>query len=89
MLIGSWFKRYIIVVPTQEHPFLPVQNMPVEWIVYKPTMIETMVTLASLILVLIIVTLLSKLFPVIPIWEMTEEREKEMKQSVEQAKIKS
>ncbi len=89
MLIGSWLKRYIIVVPTQEHPFLPVQNMPVEWIVYKPTMIETMVTLASLILVLIIVTLLSKLFPVIPIWEMTEEREKEMKQSVEQAKIKS
>lgn len=73
VLAGSWFKRYIIVVPGQAHPNLPIQNVPVEWVVYKPTLIETAVTVASLVLVLIIITILAKLFPVVPIWEMAEE----------------
>lgn len=73
VFIASWFKRYIIVVPPQEHPFLPIQNVPVEWIIYKPTLIEIAVTSASMILVLMIITILSKLFPVIPIWEIAEE----------------
>ena len=73
VLVGSWFKRFIIVVPPQGHPNLPIQNVPVEWVVYKPTLIETAVTVASIVLVLIIITVLSKLFPVIPIWEMAEE----------------
>lgn len=72
VLAGAWLKRYIIVVPTQEHPLLPAQNYPHEWMVYTPTLIETAITLASIILVLMIITILSKLFPVIPIWEMAE-----------------
>ena len=63
------------MVPPQAHPNLPVQNVPVEWMVYSPTLIETAVTVASIVLVLIIITILSKLFPVIPIWEMAEEKE--------------
>jgi Ni/Fe-hydrogenase subunit HybB-like protein/mono/diheme cytochrome c family protein len=70
---GAWLKRYIIVVPTQEHPFLPVQNYPGEWMVYKPTLIEMGVTAAAFLLVLVIITTLSKLFPVIPIVEHFEE----------------
>ncbi|HUX96057.1 MAG TPA: NrfD/PsrC family molybdoenzyme membrane anchor subunit [Bacteroidales bacterium] len=73
VFIAAWFKRYIIVVPPQEHPYLPIQNVPVEWMIYKPTVTETAVTLASMILVLMIITILSKLFPVIPIWEIAEE----------------
>lgn len=80
VLIGSWLKRYIIVVPTQEHPFLPIQHVPGEWFVYKPTIIEMSITLGSFILVLMIITVLSKTFPVIPIWEMAEEKEKEHKE---------
>ncbi len=79
VIIGSWLKRYIIVVPTQEHPFLPIQHVPGEWFVYKPTLIETAITMGSIILVLIIISVLSKIFPVIPIWEMAEEREKELR----------
>jgi molybdopterin-containing oxidoreductase family membrane subunit len=86
MLVASWFKRYIIVVPPQAHPYLPVQNVPVEWIVYKPTLIESLVTLASILLVLIIVTILSKLFPVVPIWEMAEE---EADEELREAKLKN
>lgn len=78
ILLGSWFKRYIIVVPTQEHPFLPIQHVPGEWMVYKPTIIETCVTMGSFVLVLMIITILSKAFPVIPIWEMAEEKENEL-----------
>jgi Ni/Fe-hydrogenase subunit HybB-like protein len=67
IFVASWLKRYLIVVPPQGNPYLPIQYVPQEWIVYKPTLIESTITLASFILVLIIITLLSKLFPVIPI----------------------
>ena len=73
VLIAAWFKRYIIVIPPQAHPYLPVQNVPEKWHVYTPTLIELSVTIAAFTLVMIIITLLSKLFPVIPIWEMAEE----------------
>ena len=70
MLAGAWLKRYLIVVPVQAHPFLPVQFVPEKFMVYTPTITETAITIGSLLLVLIIVTLLSKLFPVVPVWEM-------------------
>jgi Ni/Fe-hydrogenase subunit HybB-like protein len=73
MLAAAWLKRYIIVVPPQAHPFLPVQHLPLNWFVYKPTLIESAVTIASFLLVLIIITILSKLFPVLPIWELAED----------------
>ncbi len=72
VLCASWLKRLIIVIPPQAHPNLPIQNVPPEWIVYRPTLIKSAVTLASILIVLIIITVLSKLFPVIPIWEMAE-----------------
>jgi molybdopterin-containing oxidoreductase family membrane subunit len=75
VLAGAWLKRYLIVVPSQEHPFLPAQNYPGEWIIYKPTLIEIGVTVAAFLLVLIIITTLSKLFPVIPIAEHLEAEE--------------
>lgn len=75
VILGAWFKRYIIVVPTQEHPHLPIQNVPEIFKVYAPTLPETLITLGSLILVLIIITMLSKFFPVIPIYETLEAHE--------------
>lgn len=73
VLLGSWFKRYLIVVPTMAHPHLPKQWVPAEWIFYKPTWPEIAITFSTIILVLFIITILSKLFPVVPIWEMAEE----------------
>ncbi len=70
---GSWLKRFIIVVPVQEHPFLPKQNVPMEWMVYTPTLIEVAVTVASMIMVLMIITILAKTFPVLPIVEIAAE----------------
>lgn len=72
VLVGSWFKRYIIVVPTMEHPFLPIQNVPLHFKVYTPTLTEVGVTIAPMLMVLLIVTLLSKVIPIIPIQETIE-----------------
>lgn len=69
VLIGSWLKRYIIVIPVQEHPFLPIQHVPENFMAYTPTLIEILISIAPIILVLMIVSVLSKLFPIVPVWE--------------------
>ncbi|MDP4240756.1 MAG: NrfD/PsrC family molybdoenzyme membrane anchor subunit [Bacteroidota bacterium] len=73
VLVGAWFKRYIIVVPTQEHPYLPIQNVPLNFKVYTPTLVEILITVAPFILVLMIITILSKVIPIISIHETVEE----------------
>ena len=73
MLVASWFKRFLIVVPTQENTFLPRQFVPDAWMFYQPTIIESAITIGTILLVIIIITVLVKLFPVISIWEMAEE----------------
>lgn len=77
VFLASWTKRYIIVVPTMEHPYLPKMFVPEKWMVYTPTLAEVFITLGTFVLVLLIITGLAKFFPVIPIWEMAEEAEKE------------
>ena len=77
VLIGSWFKRYLIVVPTMQNPFLPIQNVPHNFMVYSPTVIEMAVTAGSLIMVVMIISTLAKLFPVIPVHETIEEMSNE------------
>ena len=74
ILAGAWFKRYIIVVPTMAHPYLPMQHVPENFRVYTPTLTEIAITLFSFILVLIIITLISKFFPVIPLVEAAKEK---------------
>jgi len=74
VLVAAWFKRYLIVVPTQENPFLPKQFVPESWMVYHPTVVESAITMGTILLAVIIITILFKLFPVIPIWEVAEEQ---------------
>ncbi len=75
VIVGAWIKRYLIVVPVQKHPYLPIQNVPENFSHYVPTVPEIAITAASFILFLMIVTFLSKLFPVIPVWEMKKQLE--------------
>jgi len=73
VLLAAWLKRYIIVIPTLEHPFLPVQNVPENFKQYAPTSHEVMIMLFSVFAAIFIISLLAKLFPVIAIWETAEE----------------
>jgi molybdopterin-containing oxidoreductase family membrane subunit len=74
VLVSAWFKRYLIVIPTMEHPFLPVQNVPEKFQHYDPTSIEIMIMLFSFFASILIISVLAKLFPVITIWEYAEEK---------------
>ncbi len=86
VLIAAWFKRYLIVIPTLEHPFLPVQNVPEYYMHYAPTSIEVMITLFSFTASLLIITILARLFPVITIWEYAEEKGIDKKYLLEKPK---
>ncbi|HAN78853.1 MAG TPA: polysulfide reductase [Bacteroidales bacterium] len=74
VLVGSWFKRLLIVVPTMLHPHLPIQNVPESFHVYVPTGLEIVLTLFPMVGVLLVITILAKLFPVIPIWEYAHDK---------------
>jgi len=76
VVVGAWFKRFLIVVPTLLHPFIPIQGVPESWHHYKPTWEEWAITSASLAGALLVITILVRLFPVISIWEMAEEKQK-------------
>ncbi len=73
VIIGAFFKRYIITIPTLLHPHLPIQNVPEEFSTYWPTPIEWSITMMAVAGALLIITILAKLFPVIPIWETAYE----------------
>lgn len=75
VIIGAWFKRFLIVVPTLHHPFIPMDRVPESWQHYSPTFREWWITAATLAGALLIVTLLARLFPAIPVMETIEETE--------------
>ncbi len=72
-VLGAWAKRYIIVVPTQLHPHLPIQNVPEAFHVYTPTGPEIAITIGTIGMAITIITILAKVFPVVPIWETAKE----------------
>ena len=76
VVVGAWFKRYLIVTPTLLHPFLPMHDVPKAYRHYYPSWEEWAITLGSLAGALLIITLLARIFPIIPIQEtITEDHE--------------
>ncbi len=74
IVIGAWFKRVIIIVPTLIHAYLPIQNVPESFHHYSPTGAEITITLGIVAAAVLIVSILVKIFPVIPMWEVAEEK---------------
>lgn len=75
VVIGSWFKRYLIVTPTMLHPFLPMRDVPASYKHYFPSWEEWAIAMGSLAGMLLLITLFARIFPIIPIRETIEERE--------------
>ena len=69
VILGAWFKRFLIVIPSLQHPYLPIQGVDESYLHYNPTWEEWAITLASFASLLLIITVLIKLFPVIPVQE--------------------
>jgi len=67
IVLGAWFKRFLIVIPSLQHPYLPIQGVEESYLHYIPTWEEWAITMSSFAWFLLIITVLIKLFPVIPI----------------------
>ncbi|MBI2972632.1 MAG: polysulfide reductase NrfD [Armatimonadetes bacterium] len=71
--VGAWLKRFVIIVPTLQNPFLPIQRAPTGWAIYWPTWVEWSITAAAFAGFVLIYILFSKVFPIVSIWETREE----------------
>jgi molybdopterin-containing oxidoreductase family membrane subunit len=77
IVIGAWFKRYLIVTPTLLHPMLPMQDVPASYHHYFPSWEEWAIAIGSLSGALLVITFFARIYPIIPIQEtITEQHEK-------------
>lgn len=72
VVLGAWLKRYLIVIPSLQHPYLPIQDVEESYLSYVPTWEEWAITAASFASMLFIITVLIKLFPAVPVNEAPE-----------------
>jgi molybdopterin-containing oxidoreductase family membrane subunit len=65
VLVGMWLERFLIVVPSLGHKYLPYS-----WGVYRPRPVEIMITISTFAAMCLLYVLFSKFVPIISIWEM-------------------
>ena len=67
--IGMWLKRYLILVPTLETPYIP----PTAALHYHPTWVEMAITAGAFAAFMLLFTMFSRVFPIVSIWETAED----------------
>ncbi|MBS1543818.1 MAG: polysulfide reductase NrfD [Bacteroidetes bacterium] len=75
VVVGAWYKRFLIVTPTLLSPFLPMYDVPESYTNYHPTLAEWAITFSTLSGALLVITFFVRYFPIIPIHETIEEKE--------------
>jgi molybdopterin-containing oxidoreductase family membrane subunit len=65
IVVGMWIERFLIVVPSLEHKFLPYS-----WGSYRPTWVEITLMASSFGLMVLLYLLFSKFVPIISLWEL-------------------
>ena len=75
VVVGAWFKRYLIVTPTLLHPFLAMDNTPETFRHYFPSWEEWAIAMGSLAGALLVITFFARIFPIVPIHETIVEDE--------------
>ena len=78
-VVGLWLNRYLIIVPTLEVPFLPIQDTRTEWIKYSGTWIELVLSIGGIAAIALLFSLVGKLVPPLDVSEMEEIEEKMLK----------
>ena len=78
-VLGLWLNRYLIVIPTLETPYLPIQDTRPEFIHYTATWIEWALSAAGLAAFCLMFTLIVRFVPIIPVSELTESSKKKGK----------
>jgi Ni/Fe-hydrogenase subunit HybB-like protein len=77
VVIALWLNRYIIVVPTLESPYLPIQDARPEWLNYTATWVEWSLTATGVAVFCLLFTLASKFITIIPVSGIEGEGKKE------------
>jgi Ni/Fe-hydrogenase subunit HybB-like protein len=72
--IGMWVKRYLILVPTLETPFIPAQGAGINPH-YFPSIVEATITVGAFAAFMLLFTMFSRVFPILSIWETVEDAE--------------
>jgi len=65
VLVGMWLERFLIVVPSLSHKYLPYS-----WGHYRPRPVEIIITTATFAAMTLLYTLFAKFVPIISIWEL-------------------
>jgi molybdopterin-containing oxidoreductase family membrane subunit len=65
-VLGLWLNRFLIVVPTLETPYLPIQDTREAFVHYSATWVEWSLTFAGIAAFCLLFTLLIKFVPIIP-----------------------
>ena len=73
VIIALWLNRYLIVVPTLETPYLPIQDSRPDWIHYSATWVEWSLTAGGVALFCLLFTLASKIIPIVQVSDLKEE----------------
>jgi molybdopterin-containing oxidoreductase family membrane subunit len=74
VIIALWLNRYLIVVPTLESPYLPIQDSRADWIHYSGTWVEWVLTIGGIAAFCLFFTVASRWIPVINVTEENEEK---------------
>jgi len=65
VVIGMWLERFLIVVPSLGHKYLPYT-----WGHYRPRPVEIIIVTSTFAAMVLLYVLFSKLVPIISIWEL-------------------
>ncbi len=69
VVVALWINRYLIVVPTLESPYLPIQDARPDWLSYTGTWVEWALTLAGIAAFCLFFTIGARFIPIIPVSE--------------------
>jgi Ni/Fe-hydrogenase subunit HybB-like protein len=65
VVIGMWLERFLIIVPSLSHKYLPYS-----WGTYRPTWVEITITAGTFAAMAMLYMLFAKAVPIISIWEL-------------------
>lgn len=72
IVLALWVKRYLIVVPPLENPFLPIQDIRPEYVHYSISWVEWALTASGIAIMILIFVVASKIAPIIPVSEVAD-----------------
>jgi molybdopterin-containing oxidoreductase family membrane subunit len=65
VLVGMWLERFLIIVPSLGHKYLPYS-----WGTYRPRPVEILITISTFAAMSLLYVLFAKFVPIISVWEL-------------------